>query len=67
MKTGEEITPVFSIVAKKKKILAIFRGIFTIFSEFQNSYVFSPLFLSESPTAFCGTLFEKHWPVEYQV
>jgi hypothetical protein len=48
------------------KILAIFRGIFIIFAQFQNNYVFIPLFPSEPLTEFRGTLrfhgtlFEKH-------
>jgi hypothetical protein len=52
----------------RTKILAIFRGyVYNFFAVFQNSYVFSPLFLSEFLTTFSGTLsfrgtqFQKHW------
>ena len=50
----------------RTKILAIFHGL-SFLAAFQNSYIFIPLFLSESQTVFCGILrfrgtqFEKHW------
>jgi hypothetical protein len=39
----------------RRKILAIFRGIFIIFAVFQNSSFLIPIFLSEPLSVLCGT------------